>query len=148
MIMDEVATSGSPPRWFTFAAIAAVLFELVGCYFYVIEVTMSAQDIAVLPRDQAAMLAARPSWYYGSFGVAVWVGLVGAILLLLRRRLAEPLLLVSLVAAIVQFSSALIDPEMREVTPSDALFLPVVIIAIAYGIWMLARRGRKQGWLR
>ena len=37
---------------------------------------------------------------------------------------------------------------MREVTPSDALFLPVVIIAIAYGIWMLARRGRKQGWLR
>ena len=74
------------PAWFWVVGVAALLFELLGCFFYFVEVRMSAADIAALPLDQAAMLAARPSWYYAAFGIAVWVGLAGAILLLLRRQ--------------------------------------------------------------
>jgi len=109
---------------------------------------MSAADIAALPLDQAAMLSARPDWYYAAFGIAVWVGLIGAVLLLLRRRWSVWALLISLVAAIIQFSSAFIVPEMRAITPSDALFVPIVIIVIAYAIWQFSRLAGRRGWLR
>ena len=56
-----------------------------------------------------------------AYAVAVWVGLVGAILLARRHRLAEPLLLISLVAVIVQFSALLIVPELRNLTTSRTL---------------------------
>jgi hypothetical protein len=136
------------PAWFWIVGIGAVLFELVGCFFYFVEVRMSTADIAALPLDQAAMLSARPDWYYAAFGIAVWVGLIGAVLLLLRRRWSVWALLISLVAAIIQFSSVFIVPEMRAMTPSDALFVPVVVIVIAYAFWQFSRLAGRRGWLR
>ena len=149
--MDESAVehgASTVPAWYWVAAVAALLFELAGCFFYLVEVRMSAADIAALPLDQAAMLAARPAWYYAAFGIAVWVGLLGAVLLLLRRQWAVWALLVSLVAVIIQFSSAFIVPEMRAMTPSDALFVPVVVIIIAYAFWQFSRLAGRRGWLR
>ena len=149
MAEAEVHEQGATvPAWFWVVGVAALLFELLGCFFYFVEVRMSAADIAALPLDQAAMLAARPSWYYAAFGIAVWVGLAGAILLLLRRQWAVWALLISLVAAIIQFSSVIIVPEMRAMTPSDALLVPVVVIIIAYAIWQFSRLAGRRKWLR
>ena len=145
---DTVTDTDAIPTWYWAAAIAALLFELLGCFLYLVEVRMTAQEIAALPLDQGALLAARPSWFYAAFGIAVWVGLAGAVGLLLRKAWAAPLLLVSMIAAIVQFSSIVIVPEMRAATPSDALFLPLVIIACCYSIYMLARLAKRRGWLR
>ena len=80
-------------RWFPLAAGASLLWMIAGCANYLYEVTL---DPATLPLDQRAMVEAAPTWMYAAFAVAVWVGLAGAILLVMRRKLAEPLLLVSL----------------------------------------------------
>ena len=144
---SEDTAKGAVPAWFWVAAIAALLFEMLGCFFYLVEVKMSSADIAALPIDQRVTLQARPSWYYVAFAIAVWVGLVGSLGLLLRKRWAPPLLLVSLVFAIVQFSSIVLVPAMREATPSDALAVPIVIIVCCYAIWQLARIAKRRGWL-
>lgn len=146
--MEKPNVSSPLPGWFTISAIGALLWELVGCYFYLTEVRMTPQDIAAIPVDLRGMIEARPAWYYAAFGTAVWVGLAGAIGLMLRRRWAEWALLVSLLAAVLQFSSMLIVPEMRNLAASNDLFVPFVVILISYGIWMLARRAGKAGWLR
>ena len=149
--MDDAVVEqgrGRIPGWYWAVALAALLFELAGCFFYLVEVKMSAAEIAALPLDQAAMLAARPGWYYAAFGIAVWIGLLGAVLLLLRRQWAVWALLISLVAAVIQFSSVFIVPEMREITPSDALFVPIVIIVIAYAFWQFSRLAGRRSWLR
>lgn len=139
--------SGNPPIWYWVAAIGALLFECLGCFFYVAEVRLTPEQIAMLPLDQAAMLSARPAWYYAAFGVAVWVGLIGAIGLLLRKSWSVPMLLASLVAVVVQFSAIFIVPAMRVVT-SDALLGPIIVIVVCYGIFMLSRLARRRGWLR
>ena len=147
---DESAThqhAGKPPIWYWAAAIGALLFECLGAIFYLAEVRLTPEQIATLPLDQAAMLSARPSWYYAAFGVAVWVGMAGTVGLLLRRTWAVPALLISLIAVIVQFSSVLIVPEMRNVS-SDALLGPIVVALISYGIFMLSRLAKRRGWLR
>ena len=145
--MEEAETKPGVPAWYWAAAGSALLFELLGCYFYLAEVRMTAEEIAALPLDQAAMLAARPAWYYAAFGLAVWVGLAGTIGLLLRRAWAVPALLISLIAVITQFSAIFVVPEMRNVT-SDALLGPVVVIIVCYGIFNLSQLAKRRGWLR
>ena len=135
------------PGWFWAAAIAALLFELIGCFFFAVEVRMSRADLSSLPLDQRAMLEARPGWFYIAFALAVGTGLVGSIGLLLRRSWAGSLLLASTVFAVIQFSSILIVPEMRQTTPSDALAVPIGVIICCYAIWQLARLARRRGWL-
>ena len=141
------AATGTVPAWYWVVAIGALLFECLGCFFYLAEVRLTPEQIATLPLDQAAMLSARPTWYYAAFGVAVWVGLLGSLGLLFRKRWAVPMLLTSLIAVVVQFSAVFVVPEMRVVT-SDALLGPVAIIVICYGIFMLSRLAKRRGWLR
>ncbi len=138
-------SSVGAPRWFGAAAIAILLWEIFGCTTYVLHVTGNQ---ASLPAEQVAMWAATPAWSVAAYAVAVWVGLVGAVLLVMRRRLAEPLLLVSLIAVLVQFSAHLLVPELRDATPPGALMIPALIIVVCAAIWLFARRAKQQGWLR
>lgn len=133
------------PAWFTLAAVAAVLFEGFGAYSYLVHMTTDPNS---LPIDQRDLVMAMPIWMDAAYAVAVWVGLVGAILLVLRRRLAAPLLLLSLLAAVVQFGALLVDPALRNLVGSDDLLVPFVILVICYAIWHLAWRARRSGWLR
>lgn len=141
--MSEIET-GEAPRWFMPAAIAVLLFEALGCFMCASQLSV---DPALLEPDQRLLWEAAPGWMLVAYVVAVTVGLVGAVQLLRRRRSAEPLLLVSFVAVIVQFSALLAVPAMRNLIGSDDLFLPFVIILCAYGAWHLARIARQRGWL-
>jgi hypothetical protein len=138
-------SSASPPRWFLAAALGVSGFYLLGCLAYLSQVTT---DPAALAADQRAVWDAAPRWMLAANALAVWIGLAGAVMLLLRRRIADPLLLAAFVAVVAQFAALVIDPELRNLTTSDALFLPFVIILLAYGCWHLARVARKRGWLR
>lgn len=132
------------PAWFTLAAAAAVLFEAFGAYSYFVHVSTDPNS---LPIDQRDLVLAMPGWTTAAFAVAVWVGLAGALLLLMRRRLAPLLLLVSLVAALVQFCALLVVPEVRNLVGPDELLVPFLILLACYGIWHLARHAQRQGWL-
>ncbi|MEO7814206.1 MAG: sugar transporter [Sphingomicrobium sp.] len=143
--MEQAIQSPPPPRWFTAAAIAALLFELAGCGIFAMQM---AVDPASLPLDQRAMWEAAPSWMLVAYGVAVATGLVGAVLLVMRRRLAVKFLLLSLAAILIQFSALLVVPQLRNLTASDDLFLPFVIIVAAFIILNFARTAAARGWLR
>ena len=143
--MNSIISDPPAPSWFPVAAIAAVLWEMIGCVMYLMQVSV---DPASLPVDQRAMWDAAPTWMMAAYAVAVWVGLVGAIFLLRRHRLAEPLLLISLVAVIVQFSALLLVPQLRNLTTSDALFLPAMILVVSTVLYQFARTARRSGWLK
>lgn len=132
-------------RWYMAAAIASVLFMAMGCASYIWHVTL---DPAGLPADQRAIMDALPTWMTAAFAIAVWAGLAGAAMLVMRRKLAEPLLLVSLIAVLVQFSGYLVDRELRQVMSTDAYVLPVVIMLVTWTIFWFARHSRQRGWLK
>ena len=133
-----------PPAWFRPAAIAVIAWEILGCAMYLMQVRV---DPAALPADQRAVWDATPPWMIGAYALAVWVGLAGAVALLLRRRVADPLLLVSLIAVTAQFSGLLWVPELRGLMTSDMLLLPFVIVFVCFVIWSFARRARRRHWL-
>ena len=133
------------PTWFWIAVGLALLFEAAGCVMYLSQMNV---DHATLPLDQRAMWEATPMWVIAAYAVAVWVGLVGALLLLLRRRLAVPVLLLSLIAVVVQFSGLFLVAQLRQTVPESALIVPVRVRWGSYVILSLARLSRRRGWLR
>jgi hypothetical protein len=143
--MSDNRTAVRAPAWFGVAAIGALLWEILGCGLFALQVVT---DPATLPRDQQAIIIATPEWMNIAWGFAVITGLAGAVMMLMRNRRAEPLLLLSFLAVLVQFSGLLIVPELRNLTNSDDLLMPFVVAVVCYGIWHLARLARKSGWLR
>ena len=143
--MDIHDQGRAVPGWFKAAAIAALLWELFGCTMYLMQVTA---DPGSMPAEQRAMWDATPPWAVAAYAIAVWVGLAGAVLLVLRRRLAEPLLLVSLVAVIAQFASLAVAPDLRAIAPANAWTMPLGIVLVCAAIWLFARDSKRRGWLR
>ena len=131
--------------WFKWAALATLAWMLLGVVNYLWQVTL---DPATLPADSQAIMAAVPTWMLFFFAVAVWLGLAGAVLLVLRRKLAEPLLLASLLACAIQFTAYFVHAPLREAMPGDGLVVPAVILAITWTVYWFARHSRQKGWLR
>ena len=102
--MNDNRRTVAVPAWFNLAAIAALLWEMLGGAIFWLRTTA---DRATLPVDERAVLEAMPQWVTIAFAIAILSGLAGAILLLMRRRPAAPLLLLSLVAVTVQDSAYL-----------------------------------------
>lgn len=133
------------PGWFNWAAFASLLFMALGCATYVLHVT---SDPASLPLDRRAAQEAQPAWVTAAYAIAVWVGLFGTLLLALKRKLAEPLLLVSLIAVLVWLAGLLLVGELRRLIGVDDIAVAVVVTLITGTIWSFARRSRQRGWLR
>lgn len=132
------------PGWFMPAAIAALLWELLGFAMFLFEMSL---DATKLPLDQRAIVEAMPRWVYLMFAVACGTGIAGAIQLIRRRKGADVLLLISLIATILTQASPLIVPKLRDLMTSDAMFMPFVIVVICYAVWHLARMAARRGWL-
>lgn len=132
------------PRWYWIAAVASVLFMAVGCVDYLIDVTKSP---ATLPIDRRDVIMAEPTWEIAAYAVASWVGLVGTVLLLFRRRSAEPFLVVSLIASFISFLPYATVPAIRDNITTNDVALAIAILLVTSSIWSFARHSKQQGWL-
>ena len=142
--MVEGATKPAVPAWFWAVAIGALLFEAAGAFLFANSLTL---DPATLPLDQRAIYDATPQWMTIAWAVAIGTGVIGALGLLMRRRFAEPALLVSVIAVAVQFSGIFLVKQLRELTPEDHLMVPIVILVLAYALWQTAKLARRKDWL-
>ena len=147
--MSETETDPYAPRplagWYYPAAIASVLFMLLGVMMYVEHVTL---DAATLPVDQRAAFLAEPQWVTAVFAVATWTGLAGAILLLLRRQTAVPVILLSLVALAVWIGGLATADLVRSAMSVNDWAVLIAIAAVVWTIYWFARHSRQRGWLR
>ena len=138
-----------PPAWYWIVAILAFLWEATGCYFYLVQVRMTPADLAALPPAQAEAFASMATWQWATFAVAVWIGLTGALGLLLRRRWASLALWVSLIAAAVQYGYTFFaTPILERMPASEALPLPITIIVLGLVFVWFAGFAANKGWLR
>jgi hypothetical protein len=143
--MDDRFAPQPVAGWFKLAAIASVIFMAIGCAGYLASVLT---DPSSLPVDQRNLMEARPIWMIAAYAIAVWVGLVGSVLLLMRRKLAEPLLLVSLVTAVLTFLPYAIVPAVSDLVTTNDIAVAVAVLAITWTIYWFARHSRQRGWLR
>lgn len=137
------------PRWYSVAAIAALLWNLIGIAMFLMHYTLSPEALAALPPEQQALFEAMPGWTWVAYGVATIGGALGALMLVMRRRAATWLLTLSLLAVVAQFLwQAVLSEAVPLLGPVQALTLPVVVLAAAALICWFAWRAAARGWLR
>jgi hypothetical protein len=134
------------PRWFRPVAIVALIWNLLGCFAYLSDVTMKPEDIAKLTQAEQALVASRPAWSIGGTAVAVWFGAAGCVGLILRKRWATWLLIASFVGVLLQDLWFL--RHAFSMTSAVAIVLQGVVLVVSIGLVYLARLGSARGWLR
>jgi hypothetical protein len=134
------------PKWYLPVTIVALLWNLVGCAALYQDLMLTPEDIAKMPADAQALYAARPGWSVVASAVAVLGGALGSLGLILRKRWATPLLIASLAGVILQDVS-LFAMSGKAAVPSAAFVLQGLVLLIAIGLVLLARRATARGWL-
>lgn len=130
--------------WFLPGAIASVLFMGLGCVSLVMRVMA---DPAKLPLDQRALLEAEPSWVISASAFGFVAGLIGTLLLLVRRKESERALMVSLAGMVVWFAGLFAAPAFRDLLSIDEIALSLIVVALTSVIFWIARHSSKRGWL-
>ena len=143
--MDDQYAPRPVAAWYMPAAIASLLFMALGCIMYLMHVTA---DPAQMPLDQRAAYEALPTWVDAAFAISVWVGAAGALMLVLRKKYAEMLLLVSLVAVLVWLAGMMLTAGVRENMSANDLLVAIVVVALTWTIYWFGRHSRQREWLR
>jgi len=102
-----------------------------GCASYLMDQTMS--DAAYAEAWGDAMAAVRdkyPAWSVAAYAIAVWGGLLAAISLLLRKKWAVPLFIISLIAAIISFIWGMTNEEAKAAAGGTAWIMPLAVVTL------------------
>lgn len=137
-----------PPVWFYVVAVLALLWNLLGCLAFAMDLMLKPADVAAMSEAQQALYAARPAWALVATAVAVGAGALGCIALLLRRRWAFVLFVASLIGLIAQDIGLFVLVDGATLAGPVAVVMQGIVLVIAVALILLSRRAIARGWLR
>jgi hypothetical protein len=132
--------------------VVALLWNGFGCYDYMMTRMRDADYLKSMmpdvdPANFLAYVDSLPIWASAGWGLGVWMGLLGSVLLLMRSRWAIPVYLLSFIGAVVGLGYQMSDP-MPGLTTFMAIGIPSIIIAVCLGLFLYARAQGASGVLR
>lgn len=152
--MDDVQTAKAPIHlWIV--GLLSLAWNGFGCYDYLMTRMRNLDYFRAMAPDSdpEAMLAwvdGFPIYAQFGWGLGVWGGLLGSILLLMRHRWAVPALGLSLLGAILGlgYQILLAPPAPPPMDEGAVAFIPWMIILIAAALYYYAHRQKQAGVLR
>jgi len=149
MTQSRPGPTSRTPRHLRVIGIVALLWNAIGAFDYLMTQTKNAAYLSGFPPEQLALFFGLPAWVVAAWAIAVWGGVLGAALLLLRKRLAVPVFAVSLAGLVVTTFQNWVLSNAAEIFPDTASrVFSVMIFAIAVGLYFYARAMRERGVLR
>ncbi|GGK29396.1 hypothetical protein GCM10007962_24540 [Yeosuana aromativorans] len=140
-------TSSKPPIWFWVVSVIALLWNIMGVNAYLQQAYKSEAFRANFNEQQLAILDATPAWATAAFAIAVFAGALGCIALLLRKKWAKPLFLISFIAVLVQFSHELFMTNASDYYDSFAWIMTISIPIIAALLVKLSKTSIAKNWI-
>ena len=144
--MTDISTN-KPPIWFWVIAVVALVWNLMGVMAYIGQAYMTEAELNALPEVEQALYANYPAWATAAFAIAVFGGAIASIALLLRKKLAKTLFLISLIGIIVQMIYNFFISEAMDVYGPGGMIMPVMIIIIGVYLVMFAKKSISNNWI-
>ena len=138
---------GSPvPKWFRTVSVLAVLWNLIGCCMWCME--MFAQDVMTegMTERQQEWVRSIPIWIYVVYGIAVLTGTLGSVGLLLRRRWSVSVLAISFILVVIQMVYPTFVAGGLEAMGNQSLIIPAIVISLAGVLLRLSIVAKQRGW--
>lgn len=143
-----MTTPIKPKAGFWIIGVIALLWNIMGVFQYLSTTLLKEEMEQALTEEQLALMSGLPSWYTGVFAIAVFSGLLASLLLLLRRKWAVSLFLISMLAVIVQMGYWLFATDAMEVYGTEAVVMPAIVIIVAIFLYFYSKGAAKKTWLR
>jgi len=136
------------PVWFWVVAIILLIWNLMGVASFFVHMFITEDALLALPENERALYGQYPFWTKIAFAVAVFGGIIGSILLVIRRKLAKPVFILSLMAIIPQMGHSLLMTDSMEVYGNEAAVMPSFVILIGiFAVW-LTNHSITKGWMK
>lgn len=140
-------SSNKPPVWFWVVSVIALLWNAMGVNAYLQQAYKSESFRANFNEQQLAIIDATPAWATAAFAIAVFAAALGCIALLLRKKWAKPLFLISFIAVLVQFSHELFMTNMSDYYDISAWVMTIAIPIVAALLIKLSKTSIAKGWI-
>jgi len=142
-----MTTTNKPASWFWVVSLIALIWNLLGAMAYIAQVTMSPEAFQALPENERALMESAPTWATSAFAIAVWGGVLGCILLLLRKKLATMVLIISFIGVLVQMYHSFFISNSIEVYGPGGMVMPVMVLGIGMFLIWFSRKSSANGWI-
>jgi len=124
------------PKWFWVVSILALIWNLLGIMGFVANVNLSPEALAEYPVAEQEIYNNTPLWATMAFAIGVLAGTIGSLGLVLRKRWAKPILIVSLIAVLLQLFHGFILANGIKVYGPSRMIMPIVIVLVGvFLIW-------------
>jgi len=136
------------PAWFWIVSVVALLWNLMGAMMYLGQAFITDDVKAALPADKLELLENTPAWATAAFAIAVWAGVLGCIGLLVRKKWARPVLLLSLLGILAQMAYSFFMTNAVEVYgAAQGVVMPLLLIGIGIGLVLFAKSSQNKEWI-
>ena len=151
-----MTTTNKPKALFWIISIFAILWNLMGVYQYLKSTLwkeemyaeiLSSDMYGDMAKNVVELMESVPAWLTGLYAIAVFSGLLGSILLALRKKWAVPTFLISLIAVVIQMSYWLFGTESIDIMGPAVFVMPFLVIVICIFLYFYSKRAAKKGIL-
>lgn len=133
--------SNKPPIWFWIVSAIALLWNAMGVAQYIGQAYKTERWRAAITDEQFEAISNMPMWLTAAFAIAVFAGVIGSLGLLLRKKWAYSLLLLSLIAVLAQMSYILTQGY------AENMGMTISIIAFAIFLVWFSKKSKAKGWI-
>ena len=139
--------TNKPNAFFWVISVIAIIWNLMGVFAYLMQAYKTDSFKAMYTEEQLEIITNMPAWATAAFAFAVFGGALGSLLLILKKRLANIVLSLSLIGIVVQFVYNFFIANSMEVYGPGALIMPVLTISFGLFLVVYSKKCIRKGWL-
>jgi len=140
-------TTNKPKVAYWIIAIIALIWNAMGVMAYIGQAYMTDDAKALLPEAQRELYENVPAWATAAFAIAVFGGLIGSLALIMKKKWAIPVFLLSLLGVLVQMVYNFFLSNNMDVYGPVGYIMPIMVIVIAIFLYMYSKKAKTNGWL-
>ena len=144
-MMTNIAPAARAPAHLWIVGVLGIIWNGFGVYDYLMSKLRGADYLREMGMTDAQIAFAQsyPMWMNAVWAIGVWGALLGTLLLLLRRRAAAPVFMLSLLAYLLSLFYAFYLSNGREVMGDSSAMHVVVLAGCLFFAWYSRAMARK-----
>ncbi|WP_295834296.1 hypothetical protein [uncultured Winogradskyella sp.] len=141
-------TTTKPPIWFWIISALALIWYVLGVYYYLQQAYNTTFYRSMYTPEQLMVVDEMPAWATAAFAIAVFAGIFGVFGLILRKKWAKTLFLISVLGIVLQYIYNVFIGKMYELFSITENVRYFIIPIIAYLLFYIASKAQEKYWYK
>ena len=142
-----MTTTNKPNIGFWVISAVGLLWNLMGVNAYIQQAYNTESFREMYTPEKLAIIDATPTWSTAAFAIAVFAAAIGCIALLLRKKIAYSLFIISFLAVIVQNIDGIMRFNYSNFNAGELIMTIMIPIFALFLVWY-SKSAITKGWLK